>query len=127
MKVYVITKGSYSDYGICGVAIDKDKAEILKKLYSDRYEEANIEEYDTEEEEIPNDLRTVYSFVIGKKGEVLKEAQFMRSKIEWENVFSHYSIPPYSFYAEVMAVDRDHALKIAFDERAKMLAERFGL
>ena len=126
MKVYVITKGEYSGYGICGVAIDKDKAEILRKFYSDRYDEAEIEEYDTEEEEIQNDLRTVYGFTIGKKGEVLNEAQFMRSEREWKNKFSRYGVEHF-FYAEVMAVDRDHALKIALDERAKMLAERFGL
>lgn len=127
MKVYVITKGSYSDYGICGVAIDKDKAEILRKFYSDRYDEAEIEEYDTEEEEIPNDLITVYSFSINEKGEVSDKEPLMRSKREWKNQFNLYSVPEYSFYAEVMAVDRDHALKIALDTRAKMLAERFGL
>lgn len=127
MKVYVITKGEYSDYGICGVAIDKDKAEILRKLYSDRHDEADIEEYDTEEEEIPNDLRTVYRFRINEKGKVTDGGSLMRSEREWKNYFSLYGIPAYSFYAEVMAVDRDHALKIALDERAKMLAERFGL
>lgn len=48
MIVYVITKGCYSDYHVCGVAIDRQAANRLKKLYSDSVEEAYIEEYDTE-------------------------------------------------------------------------------
>lgn len=48
MTVYVITKGNYSDYHICGVALDKEKAEFLEKVYSDSCESAFIEEYDTE-------------------------------------------------------------------------------
>ena len=92
MKVYVITKGEYSDYGICGVAIDKDKAEILRKFYSDRYDEAEIEEYDTEEEEIPNDLRTVYRFQINEKGEVSDEGSLMRSEREWKNKFNLFIV-----------------------------------
>lgn len=48
MTVYVITKGAYSDYHICGVALDKEKAKFLKKVYSGSWEDAYIEEYDTE-------------------------------------------------------------------------------
>lgn len=31
MKVYVITKGIYSDYHICAVAMDEEKAKVLGK------------------------------------------------------------------------------------------------
>ena len=50
MKVYVITQGCYSDYHICAVATDEEKAKLLKKYYSCRDDIAEIEEYDTEEE-----------------------------------------------------------------------------
>lgn len=53
MKVYVITQGCYSDYHICAVTLDKDKAERLQKMYSakDSYYSDNteIEEYDTDD------------------------------------------------------------------------------
>jgi len=52
MKVYVITKGDYSDYHICGVAINKKDADLIAKKCSefDEYysNEARIEVYDTE-------------------------------------------------------------------------------
>lgn len=35
MEIYVITKGTYSDYHICALTLDKEKAECLKKIYSD--------------------------------------------------------------------------------------------
>lgn len=33
MKVYVITKGIYSDYHICGVALDKERANRLASFF----------------------------------------------------------------------------------------------
>ena len=48
MKAYVITKGEYSDYKIYAVTLDKEQAELLKAEYSDKWDEAFIEEYDTD-------------------------------------------------------------------------------
>lgn len=48
MKVYVITKGDYSDYHICGVAVDKNMADKIAEGCSDSYEDAEVEVYDTE-------------------------------------------------------------------------------
>lgn len=36
VKIYVITKGEYSDYHICTVATDYAKAQILQKKFSDK-------------------------------------------------------------------------------------------
>lgn len=47
MKAYVITQGCYSDYHICAVTLDKEKAEHLRKLalcHDSDYVE--IEEYE---------------------------------------------------------------------------------
>lgn len=52
MKVYVITKGSYSDYHICSVCLDRETAERRMKLFSDNFDEAEIEEFDTDEYEV---------------------------------------------------------------------------
>lgn len=49
MKIYVITKGEYSDYHICAATTDKDRAEFLRKMASTTGiygKEARIEEYD---------------------------------------------------------------------------------
>ena len=49
MKVYVITKGAYSDYHICGVSLDKNLADKIAERCSDIYGDADVEVYDTEE------------------------------------------------------------------------------
>lgn len=67
-KVYVITKGAYSDYHICAVAATKEIAEKLQKIYSDEYSraDARIEEYDLNEAK--DDVRVFYdvTFANGK-------------------------------------------------------------
>jgi hypothetical protein len=46
LKVFVVTKGEYSDYGIIGVCSTKEKAEELKKLTdSDEIVEWPIDEF----------------------------------------------------------------------------------
>lgn len=43
MTIYAITKGDYSDYHICALTVNKEKAEQLKKLYTTKWGEAFIE------------------------------------------------------------------------------------
>ena len=47
--VYVITKGDYSDYHICAVTMDEDRAERMQKMYGGKYDEARIETYTLDE------------------------------------------------------------------------------
>ena len=50
-KVYVITAGSYSDYHICAVSLDPQKAEVLAKFYTEHgYDQAGVEEYEADYE-----------------------------------------------------------------------------
>lgn len=37
MKIYIITKGDYSDYHICNVTTDYEKAKRYKKAYSENW------------------------------------------------------------------------------------------
>jgi len=46
MKIYIITKGEYSDYHICAATTDKNTAKKLLQLYRDRWDEPKIETYD---------------------------------------------------------------------------------
>ena len=48
MKIYVITKGKYSDYHIVGVAVDKEKANRIAEVNSETWEMATVNEYDTD-------------------------------------------------------------------------------
>lgn len=53
MKVYVITSGEYSDYGIRTVALSREKAELICAMLNspkiDYSDATRIEEYDTDE------------------------------------------------------------------------------
>ena len=55
MKVYVITEGSYSDYHIVGVTLDRDKAERAAKLAVGACGYPDIEEWETDEVDLIKD------------------------------------------------------------------------
>lgn len=63
MKIYIVTRGSYSDYHICGVAVDLKEAERLQNINTDEWYMARIETYDTEDNgEIEGWLKHRYVF-----------------------------------------------------------------
>lgn len=49
MEIYVITKGEYEDYHIIGATTNYDKAKSVQKMFSDRYDRADVEIYNSEE------------------------------------------------------------------------------
>lgn len=127
MKVYVITKGCYSDYHICCVTTDKEKAEVLAKKFSSRHDSADVEEYDTEEWEAGVD-RDLYIITFDERGYAIHVG---------EGGSFDYSDPDRQVYraygnknhlrVEVLAKDTTGAIKIAAEKRAKYLAEQAGL
>lgn len=123
-KVYVITKGSYSDYHICMVTMDRNRAEKSKKLLDDEYEKANIEEYILDETK-----ETGRVYYIEFRDDESVEVHID----EYEN-FKSFDLLPYidDLFSDkiriyVRAKDEDHALKIAQDEHAKWKAEKEGI
>lgn len=131
MNVFVITKGSYSDYHICAVTTDPERAKRLAEIYSDRMDDACVETYDTEETPHldPNDhLPFVVNF--SQTGEVLKSSG--RAAIEYPftpGVSAGKDSLDRLAYVRVAlyAPDWTTALKIAQDKRAQFLAEQAGL
>lgn len=117
-KVYVITKGEYSDYSIYGVALDMEHAEVLKRYFSDKWDDAEIEEYDTDVFEPLSNGLSAYRVIFYEKGEtsVFKETYGFRKDFK-PNKFERVWMGGYRVY--VWAVDEDHALKIASDKFAE--------
>lgn len=116
MKIYAITKGIYSDYHICALTTSKSKAERLQKIYSDKYDDADIEEYEDGEGE---DLRLLwFCDENGLNPEV-------RDYSSEEQVITnmHGEIQRVYLYAK----DAEHAEKKAHDMLAQYRAERLGL
>ena len=50
MKLYVVTEGCYSDYGIVCIFLDKDKADNYVKYNQGSWDDMRIEEYETSDE-----------------------------------------------------------------------------
>ena len=134
MKVYVITKGAYSDYHICAVATDKKKAEILKKAFDDKdgWREACIETYETDQfiTEIENGFK-LYNCAL-KDGEDLSISTYLEdldymtdSDFRVKRFSKGWCAPGYGI--KVWAKDEDHARKIAADKIAEYKARKAGI
>lgn len=117
-KVYIITKGVYSDYHICAVTSDKNMAEKLCRVYTDNdRHKARIEEYDLNER--PEDVRIMYCVEITDDGVEVCENDYENKEFEYGDRGD--------FTAYVVAMDRDHAVKIAQNRRAEYLAKKEGV
>lgn len=126
MKVYVITKGEYSDYMICDVTLDKEQAELLKIDYSDRWEEAQIEEYDTERYkiEVSEDYKPMWK-VEFCRNEMRRCYAFTGENVKHGTVYNAWCCG--TTYVYVNAKDEEHAKKIAKDIYMKWLAKQNDL
>ena len=124
-KVYVITKGDYSDYHICAVTLDKERAQKLQKMYTDGINIAEVEEY------IPNEAKPMM-FLFGVE---FYKGQFIRFKADEYKFYDDGNIEvSLDFYSDewhdivwVEAADEDHALKIARDRLAEVKAKKAGI
>lgn len=127
--VYVITQGSYSEYHICAVTLDKERAIKLSKFYTDSDGEARIEEFDLDDptDAVIENLVPVYYVIIGKDGAC--RAKICKYHDNNKPFMAAYQLDPnnLSFSATLTAKNENHAIKIAQDNRAKKLAEFFGL
>lgn len=132
MTVYVITSGEYSDYSICAVALDKEKAEILKEKF-DRYDYtgARIEEYDTEDYEAILSGKSVYGVSFDKCGNCINIynenedlSPYLIDRVKYSPSFNEFTGVCVVY---VMTDSPEAAVKIAAERRAKYLAEKMGL
>lgn len=136
MKIYVITKGDYSDYHICAVATEKQKAELLQKLYSENCYggEAEIEEYDTSSNGIMDNLTETtecYCISFGAKYKIEDIKVVNYEHISKLNEIMDDSWDLYAgnakYFICILADSEEKAKKIACDAMAKYRAEKLGL
>lgn len=151
--VYIITAGSYSDYHICGVTLDKDKAERMKVLCICHYGEnegVSIEEYETDkiesfsltEEELNSDPvkcyeveiiydvsnRKVYSIKSRGTWKLDKLKKVYDERIYVANWITRaIRLRPICYYICIREEDKDKAKKIAIDRFYQKLVEKYGL
>lgn len=121
MKVYVVTEGCYSDYHIMAVCLNHAIAEKIAKLSDD----ASIEEWESDiYDSVPYDYH-FYDVRGPIKGELVVDESRTDNPFYFEP--GTFLYPGDRFVWKGFARDEKHALKIAYDNRAKKLAEREGL
>lgn len=122
MKIWVVEKGSYSDYRVVGVYTSEENAKKVCDFLnaSDPYDEATFAEWplDPAVTELNQGLKQ-YLVHIKKDGEV--------SHCEPWDAVSSYLSGSVSRWKEVMiaivwATDEKHAVKIANEKRAEWIA-----
>lgn len=129
MKVYVITRGEYSDYHICGLTLDEEKAKIMQRHFSTDWDSAEIEEYDTDEFNPVFEGKSLYSVIFYKNGGILEAKE---RSLEYYDctcpVFEcRFGENDVRIKVYVFAVSVDDAIKIASEKRAEYLAKKNGL
>lgn len=138
-KVYAVTEGEYSDYGICAMFSDRSRAiEYIERLArrddSCKYRYTGpyyIEEYDLNQEKALDETRMFRAqgpLVGGTL--IIEETDHIDY---WETrardvIITDYDNPDKraiegQFFTTIFAKDEEHASKIAYDKRAKLAAQ----
>lgn len=122
-KVYVITQGSYSDYHICAVTLDKSRAENMKKLFDGRWDYAQIEEYILDETKENGNLYYI-EFPDDSEPTIHIDEYDGFGQIDSSPYVADWNSPIRIY---VRTKDEAHAMKIAQDEYARWKAEKEGI
>lgn len=130
--VWVIEKGSYSDYRVLGVFSSEENANIVadKMNAEDVYEKATVSEWPLDP--IVNELqqgRVLYKVYMLKDGTTesvnAEPGEFDDSVCIWRRstVYINKNIPDI-LVARVWAKDETHAIKIANEHRTRLIASK---
>lgn len=122
MKIYVITRGNYSDYHIVTATVDPARAEAIRKLYDDRYAKARVEVFDSDSFIPLLEGQQRFLIYFRANGDVYYTTSDMKG--DEPDVKEYYSG---DLRVTCFARDLDHAVKIASERRAQYLAQKKGL
>lgn len=130
MKIYIVTSGEYSNYGINAVFSTKENAEkYIDILYSS--DNVEIEEWDVDEDmtlinKIRNGEFTIYMVSMFKNGNIEEIKKEEPVTIYWVKAAL---TGEYNLWTEnrlgmwVIAKDEKHAIKIVNEKRVQLIAE----
>lgn len=123
MKVYIVTSGEYSDYGIEKVFTDKEQAELYCALHESDYESPIVEEWDADDVEIedtkPYMRRWEAKVSSSWKVRYIDDACTFKEK---NTISKHGTFKGEWFYTVIATLDKDktvdEAKRIIFDRLA---------
>lgn len=117
-KIYIVTKGEYSDYHICAIFSSKIKAEKYCQAITKEgsWSTPQIEDYDLDEYDLKEGEHSW--FVRMKKDGEVEEAYEDDSRSD-EHGFDINK----NLYSHVFATSKEHAIKITNERRAQLIAQ----
>lgn len=128
-KIYVIMRGWYSDMSVEAATTDPVRAEQLRRMHSDIYDEARIEEFEDGVSPYSHTPVDYYDVLLDEDGNVVQvyhafDKPDLVSSYRWER--GPYGEERLSIM-KIRANDEEHAVKIARDGRAVILAKEAGI
>lgn len=141
MKVFLITRGEYSDYGVCAVSLDREDAErkcalLNRDAMCDEY--CEIEEYDTDDMVVDTGEEVKKRFEMSVSSITGDIEYFIESYLTFDDenkvCYNKRDCLYCEEYRSVHAIatfptdtTEEQAKKIMLDRVAKFKAERAGL
>ncbi len=126
--VFLVTRGEYSDYRVCGVFTDKKLAQKYIDSFVKIYKEFRIENYTLNpyQHELKNDYKPFF-LRMTKEGNCteirIKDSSY---GFEEENIYFGFDIDK-DLCISIFAKDEKHAIKIANEKRVQLIASnRWG-
>ena len=122
MKIYVVTKGCYSDYHIITATTDEKLAYKIKEKFNGNsyYDKTDVEVF--EDAEIF--MKPCYFMRFDKGGNVI---EFKERKEEYWYDEGDGEDSQGNFYVSVVTDNEEKAIKIGAERRAMRLAQKNGL
>jgi len=121
MKIYVVTKGCYSDYHIITATTDENLADEIKEKFSSKYEKAYVEVFENAELL----LKPCFFLRFDRNGNVRETV--CRSDNEYSYDCDYGIDVTGNFYISVVADNLESAIKIGAEKRAIYLAQQYGI
>ena len=123
-KVFLVTRGDYSDYRVCAVFSDEKLAQKYIDSFNLTYDEFKIEEYELDI--YKNELRENYKpfFLRMTKEGNCTEIRIQKESYSFEDGKIDIGFDKdKNMYISIFAKDEKHAIKIANEKRAQLIAE----
>lgn len=125
---YIVTRGEYSDYHIVGVFSARDAAQSFIERITDRYDNPQIEEYILDAI-LPPAGMDLWDIVMKRDGASVSAVingdcfSWERGAIELVRLNRFDGEPHLEILVQCFARDKEHAIKIANEKRAQIIAE----
>ena len=130
-KIYLVTRGEYSDYRILGAYSTEQKAQeyVTKHSSGDEYEDPGIEEFDLDPEDPTLPYICVHLTLEGNLASNYDKLQVhFKEPSKWSEEFiqvnnSWVLNPPYRFFTWVQTNDKTRAVKVASERLMRYKVE----